>query len=55
MPVESATPDMTQLLVKTTSLGGVEDLYPDTGHPDVRGYAVYAKAAMQLYSTMNNK
>ena len=23
--------------------------------PDVRGHAAYTKAAMQLYSTMNNK
>ena len=55
VPIESTLQISTQLLVKTTSLGGVDDLYPDTGHPDVRGYAVYAKAAMQLYSTMNNK
>ena len=55
VPVESATPDTTQLLVKITSLGGVDDLYPDAAHPDVRGHAAYTKAAMQLYSTMNNK
>ena len=55
IPVESATSDTTQLLVKITSLGGVEDLYPDNVHPDERGYAVYVKAAMRLYSTMNNK